>query len=116
MTDARLNWINNFPIQTRKRNLRMKLFQLTSVKLSLVGFYDISTLVGYLIPNPVHAYMLNKHDLLTHFVDNIFKGTRLLFFFSTQLNGFKYFYQIRIILFFINHLFAHSKIVSSIAL
>ena len=28
-------------------------------------------------------------------------------FFSTQLNAFSYFYQIRIIQFTINHLFAH---------
>ena len=26
---------------------------------SLVGFYDISTIVGYLMPNPVFAYILN---------------------------------------------------------
>ena len=36
-------------------------------------------------------------------------------FFCIQLNGFKYFYQIQMILFTINHLFAHSYMVSSIA-
>ena len=36
--------------------------------------------------------------------------------FCAQLNGFKYFHQIQIILFTINHLFAHSKIVLSIAM
>ena len=35
--------------------------------------------------------------------------------FSTELNGFSYFYLIRIILFTINHLFAHSLMFSSIA-
>ena len=30
----------------------------------LVGFYDISTIVGYLIPNPVYTYTLNIHDLV----------------------------------------------------
>ena len=24
------------------------------------GFYDISTIVGYLIPNPVYSYILGK--------------------------------------------------------
>ena len=33
----------------------------------------------------------------------------------TQLNGFKYFYLTLIILFNINHLFAHTDVVSSIA-
>ena len=31
--------------------------------IGLVGFYGISTLVGYLMPNPVHTYMFNKYDL-----------------------------------------------------
>ena len=30
----------------------------------LVGFYGISTIVGYLIPNFVHAYILNIYDLI----------------------------------------------------
>ena len=28
---------------------------------SLVGFYGISTIVGYLMPNPIYTYILNKY-------------------------------------------------------
>ena len=30
----------------------------------LVGFYDISTIVGYLMPNPFYRYLLNIYDLV----------------------------------------------------
>ena len=30
----------------------------------LVGFYGISTLVGYLMPNPLYRYRLNIYDLV----------------------------------------------------
>ena len=30
----------------------------------LVGFYSISTIVGYLMPNPFHTYILNIYDLV----------------------------------------------------
>ena len=30
----------------------------------LVGFYGISTIVGYLMPNPHYTYILNKYDLV----------------------------------------------------
>ena len=30
----------------------------------LVGFYGISTIVGYLIPNPVYIYELNIYGLV----------------------------------------------------
>ena len=39
----------------------------------LIEFYEISTLVGYLMPNPVYTYILDKYDLLTQFADNIIK-------------------------------------------
>ena len=29
-----------------------------------VGFYGISAIVGYLMPNPLHSYLLNIYDLL----------------------------------------------------
>ena len=48
-------------------------------------------------------YMISKHILLIPFLNE-----PELFFFFTQLNGFTYFYQIRIILFTINNLFALS--------
>ena len=38
-----------------------------------VGFYGISSLVRYLVQNPVYTYTLNIYDLWTHFLDNIFK-------------------------------------------
>ena len=30
----------------------------------LVGFYGISTIVGYLMPNPLHTYILNIYNLI----------------------------------------------------
>ena len=30
----------------------------------LVGFYGISTIVGYLMPNPLYTYILNIYDLV----------------------------------------------------
>ena len=43
-----------------------------------VGFYGISTIVGYLMPNPLYTYILNIYDLFTHFYD-IFKQARAHF-------------------------------------
>ena len=31
----------------------------------LVGFYGISTIIGYLMPNPVYTYILNIYDLVS---------------------------------------------------
>ena len=31
---------------------------------SLVGFHGISTIVGYLIPNPLYTYISNIYDLV----------------------------------------------------
>ena len=33
-------------------------------KMDLVWFYCISTIVGYLIPNPLYTYILNIYDLV----------------------------------------------------
>ena len=30
----------------------------------LMGFYGISTIVGYLMPNPLYKYILNIYDLV----------------------------------------------------
>ena len=30
----------------------------------LIGFYGISTIVGYLMPNPLYTYILNRYDLV----------------------------------------------------
>ena len=32
----------------------------------LVWFYRISTIIGYLMPNPIYSYILDIYDLLTH--------------------------------------------------
>ena len=49
---------------------------------SLVWFYGITNIGGYLMPDPIYTYIyiLNIYDLSTHFVDNIFKqaGNHLL--------------------------------------
>ena len=55
----------------------------------LVGFYGISSIVGYLMPSPLYTYILKIYDLLTHFVDNIFKRRQAHSF--ALLNGFKFF-------------------------
>ena len=65
----------------------------------LVWFHGISIIEGYLMPNPLYTYikyMIWKQNLLITFLD------KPEVFFCTQLNGFKYFYQI------VNHLFAQS--------
>ena len=47
----------------RDRTLRYN--QLQSQHLTgLVGFYGISTIVGYLMPNPLYTYTLNTYDLV----------------------------------------------------
>ena len=80
----------------------------------LVVFDGISIIAGYLMPNPVNIYiyiyiykmcMIGEHILLVTF---LIESLLILF---TKLNGFTYFYLIRMILLIIitiNHLFAHS--------
>ena len=67
-----------------------------------IGFYGISTLVGYLMADPLYTYILDTYDLLTHVVDNIFIRACALY-----CTVFKYYNQTQIILFIIDHLFAH---------
>ena len=62
-------------------------------ELGLVWFYGISTIVGYLMPNPVYTYI--KYIICKRFVDNILNEPELIF--CTQLNGFKYFNLLLII-------------------
>ena len=57
----------------------------------------------YILYIYIYIYMIGKHILL-----KIFLNEPDLIFFCTQLSGFTYFYVIWIILFTINHLFAHS--------
>ena len=58
--------------------------------LTSVWFYGISTIIGYLMLNPLYTYMLNIY-MKTHFVNNIFKQAWV-------------------------NLFAHSLMVSSISI
>ena len=68
-------------------------------------FHGISTVVGYSIPNLVNTYLLDIYMICKHFVDNISNKPSSFF---ARLNGFKYSYPIRVILFTINDLFARS--------
>ena len=34
------------------------------IRFGLVGFYGLSTIVGYLMPNPFYTYILNIYDLV----------------------------------------------------
>ena len=46
---------------------KLQLVEIKQLKLSwfgLVGFYGISTIVGYLMPNPLYTYILNIYDLV----------------------------------------------------
>ena len=36
-----------------------------------VVFYGILTIIGYLMPNPVYNYVFNIYNLWTHFVDTV---------------------------------------------
>ena len=54
----------------------------------LVWFYGISTILGYLMPNPIHTYTLNIYMICEYILlDNILKQIWALF--CTQLNDFK---------------------------
>ena len=59
-----------------------------------VGFYGISTIIGYLMQNSFYTYMLNM--ICKHFVDILKRAWA--HFFCTQLNGFNCFCPIQIIL------------------
>ena len=74
---------------TRRQHLGKKVMNILLL-FCFVGFYGISTIVGYLMPNALYTYILNIYDLWTYFVDNILKRACALFY--TQLNGFKYCY------------------------
>ena len=70
-------------------------------------FFEISIIVDYSMQNPFYTYILN-----IWFQNNILEITFLnkpdLILFCTDLNDFTYFYQIQIIQFTINQIFAHS--------
>ena len=93
---------------TLERNISAQMTRETAHNgcFSLVCFYGISTIQGYLMPNLFYPYISSIYDFSTHFVDNIFPVSELIFY--TELNGFTYFYLIWRILFTINYLFAQS--------
>ena len=55
-----------------------------------VGFYGISTSVGYLMPNPLYRYILNIDMICKHILSITFLNNPGLF--CSQLNSFKYCY------------------------
>ena len=40
------------------------IFIYIDISFGWVGFYDLSNIVGYLMPNPLYAYILNIYDLV----------------------------------------------------
>ena len=81
------------------------------VRLGLVWFYVISTIVGQFNAKSFLCmyikYMIYKNIFYITFLND-----PVLIF--SLLNVFTYFHQIRIIQFIINHLFAHSLMFSSV--
>ena len=45
----------------------------TCIWFGLAWFYGRSTIVGYLILNHVYTFISNIYDLSTHFIDNVIK-------------------------------------------
>ena len=48
--------MNNYRLYNDKSSLYI---YIKSIKFGLVGFYGISTIVGYLMPHPLYTYGLN---------------------------------------------------------
>ena len=53
--------INHFRLFNNKSSLYI---YIKYKGLSLVGFYGISTIVGYLMTNPLYTYILSRYDLV----------------------------------------------------
>ena len=58
-----------YPVSRRQRSWKglrrnIRLIKIKERRISLVGFYGISTIVGYLMPNPLYTYILNIYDLV----------------------------------------------------
>ena len=87
---------------------------------SLVWFYGISTIVGYFYVQSflyiyIYIYIVSNICFLnTSLYITFLNESELIFF--TLLNGVTDFYLIRIILFTINHLLAHSSMFSNIGI
>ena len=57
--DWGLGYINHCRVFNAKSSLYI---YIEYIKFGLVWFYDISTIVGYLMPNPLYTYILNIYD------------------------------------------------------
>ena len=53
--------INHYRLFNAKSSLYIYIIY---IRFALVGFYGISTNVGYLRPNPLYTYILNIYDLV----------------------------------------------------
>ena len=52
-------------------NAKSSLYIYIKYTFGLVEFYGISTMVGYVMSNPLYTYILNTYMICKHFVDNI---------------------------------------------
>ena len=57
---------------------------------SLVGFYGISTIVGYLMPNPVYTYQIYIYMICKYILSVIFLIEPEIFFAKKNLFYFTY--------------------------
>ena len=65
ITRVRTDWVKNEKNFT-KALLARAIQEITSqIYLSWVGFYGTSTIVGYLMPNPLYTYILDIYDLVS---------------------------------------------------
>ena len=58
-----LGWVGFYSISTIVGYLMQILF-IEYIGFRLVGFYGISTIVGYSMPNPLYTYILDIYDLV----------------------------------------------------
>ena len=55
-------WLINY---RRLFNVKLSSYKyIKYIEFALVGFYGISTIVGYLMPNALYTYILNIYDLV----------------------------------------------------
>ena len=59
-------WLGEWHINhSRLFNAKSSLYiNIEYIGFGLVGFYGISTIIGYLMPNPLYTYILNIYDLV----------------------------------------------------
>ena len=101
-----LVWLGFMTYHCRLFNAKSSLYiYIKYIGFGWVGFYDISTIVGYLMLN--HLYHI---DWIYDFVDNIFEWTWANFF-CTQLNGSKYCYSSLTVQLNISHWFTRCSMI-----